>query len=522
MEDPALERAVGARTEVQAHRRTEIELEEHAAREKLFGAAVRSAVDAVVTKTADGIITGWNPAAERMFGFTAAEALGKNIAIIVPEDRRGELDGILQRVLSGEQVRHHETVRWTKDGARIYVSLSISPIKSESGHIIGACKIARDITEQKAAEKKFELAVEACPSGMIMTDRGGTVIMVNKESERLFGYRRGELIGQSIDILLPERLRTQHARHRVQYGARPQTRRMGEGPDLYGRRKDGTEFPVEVALNPIETPDGLFILSAISDISEGKRLNRLKDEFVSTVSHDLRTPLTSICGSLGLLMGTVAADMPEQARRLLAIAKSNSERLVKLVNDILDIDKLESGQVVFKFKVVDIRPLIEQVVDANLGFADTYLVRLRADVHAEGQLWADPDRLSQALTNLISNAIKFSPPDGEVVVGVEANGDRFRLSVRDHGEGIPADFKARVFEKFAQADGSSAKKTGGTGLGLSIVKEIVSRLGGEIAFAEAPGGGTIFYLDLPSCGRAQSEVPSAPDTAEPASLRESA
>lgn len=272
---------------------------------------------------------------------------------------------------------------------------------------------------------------------------------------------------------------------------------MEASRDLVGRRKDGSEFPVEIGLNPIKTRRGVLILSVIVDITERKRLERLKDTFVSTVSHELRTPLTSICGSLGLLMGTAAKDLPERTVRLLTLAQSNSERLVKLVNDILDIEKLEAGQVVFKFKLVELRPLIEQVVDGNRGFADAYLVWLRLDIQGEAQVWADPDRLSQVVTNLISNAIKFSRPDGEVVVAAKEQNGSIRLSVRDHGDGIPAEFKPRIFQKFAQADGSNTKKTGGTGLGLSIVKEIVTRLNGNVGFADAPGGGTVFYVDLP-------------------------
>ena len=512
-------RTADLQTEIEARRQTEIQLKEHIAREQLFGAAVQSSIDAIVTKTSDGVITGWNPAAELIFGFDASESIGQRIDIIVPEDRRAELDDIMARIRAGELVRHHETVRQTKSGAQIDVSLSISPIKSASGEVIGACKIAREITEQKLAEEKFKLAFEACPSGMVMTNRDGVIVLVNKETEHLFGYRREELIGRPVEILVPERFRPQHIRDRVQYLTKPKTRYITAAYEFYARRKDGTEFPIEVGLNPIRTAQDLLVLSVVVDITERKRLDRLKDEFVSTVSHELRTPLTSIRGSLGLLMGTAARDLPEQARRLLAIAESNSQRLVKLVNDILDIEKLESGQIAFKFKVVDIRPLIEQIVDANLGFAHTYLVRLRADFQIEGELWVDPDRLSQALTNLISNAIKFSPPDGEVVVGVGRNGDGFRLSVRDHGEGIPAEFKPRIFQKFAQADGTSTKKTGGTGLGLSIAKEIVGRLGGELAFADAPGGGTIFYLDLPSCGQARA-APPAPGAASGVALRE--
>jgi PAS domain S-box-containing protein len=483
--------------EFEEHKRTEAELEKHADRERLYGAAVQYSVDAVVTKTLDGFITGWNPAAERLFGFTAVEAIGQHINIIVPEDRQEELRGILARIRCGELVEHQETVRRAKSGAPIEVSLSISPIKLPSGEIVGDCKIAHDITEQKAAEEKFKLAVEACPNGMLMADRAGCIVMVNTAIETLFGYERSELVGQSIETLVPEHFRTRHFEDRRNYTAKPVARRMEAKQDLVGRRKDGTEFPVEIGLNPIQTRRGILILSVIVDMTERKRLDRLKEAFVSTVSHELRTPLTSICGSLGLLMGTAAKDLPERTVRLLSLAQANSLRLVQLVNDILDIEKLEAGQVVFKFKVVELRPLIDQVIDANRGYADTYLVRLRPDFQADEQVWADPDRLSQIVTNLLSNAIKFSRPDGEVVVAVERRGDGLRLSVRDHGDGIPAEFKSRIFEKFAQTDSTNTKKTGGTGLGLSIVKEIVTRLGGAVGFADAPGGGSVFYVDLP-------------------------
>ena len=351
------------------------------------------------------------------------------------------------------------------------------------------------VEKHEHADEKFKLAVEACPSGMIMADSAGRIVMANSEIVRMFGYRREELIGQSVDILLPESLRAQHLQQRSRYGAKPKARRMGAGRDFFARRKEGTEFSVEIGLNPIQTAQGLHVLGVIVDITERKRFDRSKEEFVATVSHELRTPFTSLSGSLGLLMGTAADDLPERARHLLALAQSNSKRLV---NDILDIGKLESGQVTFKFRLVELRPLIEQTIEANLGFADTYLVRLRHDIGADGEVWADPDRLAQVLTNLISNAIKFSPPDGEVVVAAEPHGGSLRISVRDQGAGIPAEFKPRIFQKFAQADGSNTKKTGGTGLGLSIVKEIVSRLGGEAGFADAPGGGTIFFVELPS------------------------
>ena len=224
----------------------------------------------------------------------------------------------------------------------------------------------------------------------------------------------------------------------------------------------------------------------------------MKDEFVSTVSHELRTPLTSISGSLGLLMGNAAGNLPQPMARLLAIAHTNSKRLVRLVDDILDIEKIQAGRMIFNFSRVEVRPLVAQAIEANRGFAEGYGVRVRLETaHSAADVRADPDRLLQVVTNLLSNAIKFSPKDSEVVVAVEKGTDMVRLTVRDHGPGIPVDFKPLIFEKFAQADAGDARQKGGTGLGLSIVKEIVDRLSGEVGFADAPGGGTVFHVQLP-------------------------
>ena len=240
------------------------------------------------------------------------------------------------------------------------------------------------------------------------------------------------------------------------------------------------------------------ILRTLRYAAERKRLERLKDEFVSTVSHELRTPLTSITGSLGLLMGNAAGNLPTPMARLLAIAHTNSQRLVRLVNDILDIEKMEAGRVVFSFSRVEVRTLVAQAIEANRGFAEGYGVRVRlGEALTAADVRADPDRLLQVVTNLLSNAIKFSPPDSEVVVAIEKGVDVVRLTVRDHGQGIPVDFRPLIFEKFAQADAGDARQKGGTGLGLSIVKQIVDRLSGEVGFADAPGGGTIFHVQLP-------------------------
>jgi PAS domain S-box-containing protein len=347
------------------------------------------------------------------------------------------------------------------------------------------------------SEEIFRMAIEACPVGVVMTDRAGTIMLANAELERLFGYTRDEMAGRPVEILLPMNQRAPHARHRVQFDAQPRIR-MGAGRKLSGRRKDGTEFPVEVGLNPMQTDDGFATIATVVDLSERNRTERLKDEFVSNVSHELRTPLTSIAGALGLLVGNAGNTLPSSTLRLLKIAQANSQRLVRLVNSILDMEKIESGKVVFVLKQVEARTLVEQAIEANRGFADGFGVRIRLDAASETvDLRGDPDWLIQVVTNLLSNAIKFSPPGEEVVVGIEKRRGMVLISVRDHGHGVPEDFKARIFGKFAQADASDARQQGGTGLGLSIVKQIVTRLGGQVGFDDAPGGGAIFHVELP-------------------------
>jgi len=381
------------------------------------------------------------------------------------------------------------------------MQFSISLIKSAIVGVAGVVNGKDGPPPQTFADEKFRLAVDASPCGMVMTDAAGMIILANTEAERLFGYPPDELIGRTMLMLVPQRLHRDYLRHHTMFSRRPETNHFGDGYKLFGLRRDGTEFPIEMRLNPIAARDGDFVLSVIVDISERLRIDRLKDEFVSTVSHELRTPLTSISGSLGLLAGGAAGKLPEAALRLISIAQNNSLRLVRLINDILDIEKIESGQIIFNFKRVDARALVEQVIEANRGYADGFHVHAwlaDAPTLPAAEVYADPDRLAQVLTNLLSNAIKFSPPGGEVLVAVEARDDMIRIAIRDHGPGVPPEFKPRIFEKFAQADATDARQKGGTGLGLSIVRQIVARLGGQVGFEDAVGGGTVFHVELPA------------------------
>jgi signal transduction histidine kinase len=249
------------------------------------------------------------------------------------------------------------------------------------------------------------------------------------------------------------------------------------------------------------------------DVTQEKLVERMRDEFIATVSHELRTPLTSISGALGLLAAKADASLPAQAARLLSIAQANSQRLLRLVGSILDMEKSESGKLIFALHRVEIRAAVSIAIEMNQGFAESRGVRLRLDpASIGGEIRADPEWLTKIVTNLVSNAIKFSPAGEEVVVAVERCGETTRITVRDHGHGVPNDFKPRMFEKFAQADATDTRQQGGTGLGLSIVKQIVTRLGGEVGFSDAPGGGTIFHVDLPVSGTMamEKDEPAAP------------
>lgn len=342
--------------------------------------------------------------------------------------------------------------------------------------------LEREKSERRKAEellrsfeqhREIERLVAVTPDAVIVVDPEGRVQFANEAAVDLFDNGAERLVGGALPFP-------------IKSGEMPQIEVPGRGQRVG-----------EVRVADCQWGDAPARLVVIRDITERKRIERLKDEFVSTVSHELRTPITSIVGSLGLLVGKAAGVLPEQAARLLAIALRNSQRLTQLVNEILDLSKMESGEATFRPRSVNIRSVTEQAIEATRGFAASYGVEILLESSsASTHVYADPDRLVQVVTNLLSNAIKFSPHGHVVVVGIKDNGSAVRISVRDWGPGIPESFKSQIFEKFAQADGSDARWRGGSGLGLNIVKHIVTRHGGAVCFEDAPGGGTVFHVDL--------------------------
>lgn len=357
-------------------------------------------------------------------------------------------------------------------------------------------RIARKFRESNA---RHEALFDASTDGLVIHDEEGIIETVNPTLAAMHGYTPEELAGRHIDIFLHtpfDRDRLRSWLRRVAKTPRGSPERTRE---LVGCRKDGSTYPADVVMSMVMLDDRPVFLAAVRDATSRKRVEQIKDEFVATVSHELRTPLTSIAGSLGLLGGGAAGALPEKAMRLIKIAHNNSERLVRLVNDILDIEKIESGKMVFNLKWVALGPLLEQAVHATRGFAGRHQVELElSPPPADAAVIADEDRLIQVITNLLSNAVKFSPSGEKVRIGLEARGDKFRISVSDAGPGIPEAFRERIFGKFAQADVSDARSKSGTGLGLAIAREIVTRLGGTIGYETMPGEGTIFHVDLPA------------------------
>jgi signal transduction histidine kinase len=275
-------------------------------------------------------------------------------------------------------------------------------------------------------------------------------------------------------------------------------------PEEWLAHRDGAVFPAEIRVSPMWAHGGVHVGTVLTfhDISDRReidrirQLDRMKDEFISTVSHELRTPLTSMRGALGLLQSGMLGSVPEKGERMLQIAVSNTDRLVRLINDILDVERLDSGRAELQRKPVDVRRLMEQALEVMQPMADEAGVTLRIRPHA-GTIFVDEDRLLQVLTNLLSNAIKFSPADSTIVVSAEPADDSLCFTVQDQGRGIPSDKLEMIFERFRQVDASDARDKGGSGLGLSICRSIVQQHGGTIRAERGPGGGTLFCFTIP-------------------------
>lgn len=350
-----------------------------------------------------------------------------------------------------------------------------------------------DIRHQAHRQKViFDSTIDA----IVTLNPSGSIETVNAAAQTMFGYKAEELDRRDISLLVDMAADGDGA-FLERLGASQGALERGLIRQMEARRRNGEVFPIDVALGAMQLTSGTHIVAVIRDVSERRRIETLKDEFVSTVSHELRTPLTSIAGSLGLLAGGAVGPLSDQAGRLIQIAHANSQRLVRLINDILDIEKIESGKLRLDLTPLDLRDIAQRSIEGIRGYAEELGVGLSLAEGETAPIRGDADRLIQVVTNLLSNACKFSPSGSVVSVTVDRETRLVRLSVADHGPGIPDAFRSRIFSKFAQADGSDTRAKGGTGLGLAIAREITERHGGRLWFESAPGEGSVFHLDLP-------------------------
>lgn len=297
---------------------------------------------------------------------------------------------------------------------------------------------------------------------------------------------------------MPEPYRSAHDTYLANYRATGVGKIIGNGREVEGCRKDGSTFPMDLAVSLSAHEGQPLFIGLVRDITERKRMERMKAEFVSTVSHELRTPLTSISGALGLVTGGALGAIPDQAKQMLDIAHKNSLRLALLINDLLDMEKLAAGRMPFEMRVESLMPLLEHSLETVRAYGEQYQVRFELVARAEDvNVLVDGIRLQQVMSNLLSNAAKFSPPGAQVEISAHRNGERVRINVIDHGQGISEEFRTRIFQKFSQADSSDTRQKGGTGLGLVISKEIIEHMHGSIGFDSEEGQGTCFYFELP-------------------------
>lgn len=370
-----------------------------------------------------------------------------------------------------------------------------------ASYLVARSTAARDRARLRSDDlaTRQEAIFDSAKDGMIVLNGSGSIESLNPAAARMFGFAPQDLLRRDIGVLYeiaPNRGQIESFLRRLKANGGEST---GEVQEFVGRRRNGTVFPLEVSVSPVLLADSTLFVAVCRDISERREIEQIKGEFVATVSHELRTPLTSIAGSLGLITGGAVGVIPAKALRLIQIAQSNSARLVRLINDILDIEKIEAGRMTFDIKPIALDHILRRAIRDNAGFAAEYGVQVElAPLPPDAAVLADEDRLTQVITNLLSNAVKFSPPGGTVRLSVDALDRRFRISVADQGEGIPEAFRDRIFGKFAQADNSDTRAKGGTGLGLSIVREIVTRLGGSVSYDSQIGEGTTFHVDLPA------------------------
>ena len=511
---------------------------------------IQSSHHAVIGKTLDQVITSWNPAAERLYGYTAEQMIGQHVAVLFPPGE-GEREGqMLAAVARGERVDEHKTHRVCKDGSIISVSLTLSPITDATGKITGISTVARDVTDRQRAAARFTGLLEAAPDAMVCADSDGQIALVNAQAERLFGYDRDEMVGQPVEMLVPDAVRPVHPGHRAGYVADPQPRPMGAGMELAGRRRDGSTFPAEISLSAIDTDQGILVTAAVRDVTDRLEVQGERERLKTQAERDkLERQLqqSQRLESLGQLAGGVAHDfnnllgvisnyaafVAEEIRNPAAPGPGESvlsdieqiqlaaERATRLTHQLLAFARREVVQPRV-LNLNDVVASVMQLLQRTLGEHVELLTDLDPGLDL---VLADPGHIEQILVNLAVNARDAMPAGGKLIIAtagtnVDADyaasrvgltpGRYISLKVSDTGTGMPQDVIDRAFEPFF----TTKAKGDGTGLGLATVYGIITQAGGYVQIYSEPGLGTTFTILLPETSQPVQGPAPAPQAAQ--------
>lgn len=477
--------------------------------------------DAVIVTTPDGEVVCWTRGAQSVFGYTGEEALGRTLAsLIVPPEMLAAEQAIVRETLQHGSASY-ESLRRARDGALVYIDSSAKAVRNAAGHIQYILWNKKDVTQLKVlrdaklVEAHFGNVLESVPDAIVMANAAGRIVLATSLAHIMFGYEAGQLRGQPLENLMPVRFRAVHMVQRDSYFSNPQPRPMGTGRDLFGLRKNGEEFPVEISISPIATEEGTLIMSSVRDITERKHFeralhdknvelanaNQTKDRFLAGMSHELRTPLNAILGFTGTLLMRLPGPLTEEQERQLRTIQSSARQLLALINDLLDLTSVATGKVALQPQALGCHALVSDLLAEfrpqaqRKGLALDYVAPDR-DIAVN----SDRRALMQILGHLVGNAIKFTE-HGTVQVILARRVIRGRayatISVSDTGAGIRPEQQARLFQAFGPLDNAGRQPAEGAGLGLHLCQKLAQLLGGEIQFESRYGEGSVFTLAVP-------------------------